>query len=94
MAFSEDRSVFFDSDQGFAEDVTIGSTAVKGIFENAYIEDNGVAGVAPTLLCDTDTLPTLAWGTTTATVRSVSYLVVRAEADGTGLTRLILRRAT
>lgn len=73
-----------------------GDTALAGIFDNGYAEAGvgvvGVQGTGPQFVCreaDVDANPT----GKALVVNGTSYTVVRGEPDGTGMTRLVLRRA-
>lgn len=75
MAFTEDLSVFFDTD-GFALAATYnGASAVKVIFDAAYLENLGVAGTNPMALGRASDFAapvgkTLLIGATTYTIRN------------------------
>lgn len=93
MAFSEDLDVFFDTVNGFAEEVTFDGDPVAMIFDAAFFEDElGAAGVESTRpaalakVADVGEAPH-----DSLIVRGgVTYKVVGNRPDGTGLTLLIL----
>lgn len=94
MAFDEDLSAFFDTSQGFADAVTVGGQALKAIFQNEYVESNGIAGVQPVALLEQATLPAITPSTTTLVHSGTTYLITQVEQDGTGLVRLWLRESS
>lgn len=75
---------------------TVGGVAVKAILENdlslGRVGVMGMAGVAPTLLLATGSIPSDPVGLA-AVVAGASYLVAAHEPDGTGLSLLRLERA-
>lgn len=95
MAFSEEFGEFLDPQEFATSAIYNAVTAIAGIFVNAYAEAAlGLAGLqatVPLFVCvaaDVDADPTgktLLIGTTT-------YTVMRGEPDGTGMTRLVLRK--
>jgi hypothetical protein len=76
MSFTEDPDVFLDT-EAFAVDATYdGATAVKVIFDNAYLEGVGIGGTNPVATGKASDFPagtsigkTLAIGATTYTIR-------------------------
>ncbi len=92
MAFSEDLTAFFDTD-GFAVSATVGGGTVVGIFDHAYVEAQGVAGEVPVFLCASSSVSSVAVGDA-LTVNGQAYAVRAKQADGTGLTRLILEETS
>lgn len=77
----------------FASSAVIGAgpSTISGIFDNLYIEVNGVEGLAPTLNVSSADLATAALTRgVKLTIDSVEYKFVRPEPDGTGMTLLIL----
>lgn len=98
MAFSEDLSVFFDTND-FAESAaytprdfthpSTQTTTINGIFQDRFIEINGVATKKSTFLCATSSVPNVDNGDW-LTVKSIDFTVGDSEPDGTGLTLLIL----
>lgn len=93
MAFTEDLTQFFDTDD-FAVAATISSATVNGIFENQFLGAPGeadVAGTVPTFTCRTADVSSVTAGTT-VTISAVNYVVTGVHPDGTGVTMLILRR--
>ena len=88
--FVEDLSHFFPD---FGVPVTLGGTAVVGIFDNGYdamgMGRVGMASTQPMLTLPTASVPSGVVGQA-ATVNATAYTVVAAEPDGTGITRLML----
>lgn len=63
--FSEDLDEFLDSVTGHALDATYdGSTAVKVIFDNAYLQQLDIAGTRPAALGKASVFPAAAVGKT------------------------------
>ena len=90
MAFDEDLSVFFDTDE-FADAVTYNGAPLVGIFDAAYFEASGIQGNQPVFICPTASVPAARHGD--ILVRSgVTYKVVGVEPDGTGITLLRLEK--
>ncbi len=73
--------------------LTIGATAVSGIFGNGYIEGLDIQGSKPEFLCLVADLPAITYGTTTGTVSGATYTIMASEPDGTGFTTLVLQEA-
>lgn len=76
--FTEDLSPFFDTDTGFAVSATLqggASGGVSVIFDEAYLEQFGIAGTRPAALAkaadvaQTDVGKTLSVGSTTYTIK-------------------------
>jgi hypothetical protein len=88
VAFSEDLTAFFDTD-GFAVSATVGGGTVVGIFDHAYVDVYGVSGERPVFICATASVSSVAVGDA-LTVNSQAYAVRAKQADGTGITRMIL----
>ena len=97
MAFTEDFSIFLDTDV-FGDTATIGANTFVGILDAAYAEvETGRVSVDGSRLlftCTSDDVATysVAYGST-LTINSVSYKVVGVEPDGTGVTTLVLDEA-
>lgn len=91
--FVEDLTPFFDTVTGFAQACAFSNGVTADcIFDNGYAEALQGAGTTPTLTAATSTVATVVRGNT-VTVNSVSYAVANVEADGTGVTTLVLERA-
>jgi len=100
-----DRAVFFDTDDfGVAATLTpqLGDAAtINGIFDNAYLlvetGESAMATTSPAFTCRTSDLEAVAAGNVRSgdelTVSSVVYRVTDIQADGTGITMLILEKA-
>lgn len=98
MALTEDFSVFFD-DGDFAVSASFTprggdvATAIKGIFDKEYIAvgdgaEVGVASTQPMFQTASANLTDPRGGT--LVVNSVTYEIVEAKQDGTGVTILVL----
>lgn len=92
MAFTEDLTVFFDTDD-FGIAGTVSGSSVNGIFRHEYMEIMDVAGERPTFTCRTADVSAVAVGAA-ATINSTSYRVRIIQPDGTGVTRLILEESS
>ena len=101
MAFAEDFGEFFDGDD-FAVTGTLTpagyphpsskTISVDGIFDNATIEVNDMAGVAPMFVCSTDDVADIDVGAK-ATINDIDYVVQSPpHHDGTGVTTIVLER--
>lgn len=90
-----DRLLFLSSDD-FGVAATVGASTVYGIFDNPYFAVQGgdvdIESDAPEFLLRSSdvTAQSIAVGTT-LTISSASYVVVSAQPNGTGMTRLVLR---
>jgi hypothetical protein len=76
----------------FGVDATLNGTAVRGIFDDAYMDPLGMAGSQPALLCASADVSAAAQGTAVV-VNSVNYTVGSTQPDGTGMTRILLQEA-
>jgi hypothetical protein len=90
---STDLAAFFDTDD-FAETITVGGASVLAIFDAGFAPVNfangeTVEGGTPKVTCKSADVAAAAHGTAVV-VRSVTYYVVGIQADGAGLTVLIL----
>lgn len=97
MPFAEDLTPFFNTAE-FASDATLDGVAVRGIFDNAYqlgdVGGQGMASTAPVLTLATTDVPANPMGKSVV-VNSVSYVIAAPpEHDGTGVTLLLLKKAT
>ncbi len=88
--FTEDLSDFLDTTE-LADNATIGSVTVAGIFDNQFVEVHGIEGVRPVFTCDEANVSSIAHGDA-LTIKSTSYKVAGVHPDGTGLTSLILEK--
>lgn len=72
----------------------IGPATVPVVFDRLYLEslDGEVAGYAPVVTGKDQDLVDVAYGSA-LTLRGVAYTVTSVEPDGTGLTRLQLRKS-
>jgi hypothetical protein len=103
MAFDEDLSVFFDTDE-LAVDATLDGVAVRVVFDRAYqFGDVGGAGMAstqPVATIASSALPSsvegkalVVSGSQPGFPLSLSFTVVTHEPDGTGVSQLFLEKA-
>ena len=99
MAFVEDFSDFYNTDD-FAVTVTYtpqggSASTITGIFDDEYqlidAGEVGVSGTSPVFECPTASVPDAATGDTLI-INAVTYLVVEAQPDSTGVTVLILEK--
>jgi hypothetical protein len=88
--FAEDLSEFLDSTE-MADNATIGTSTVAGIFENQFVEVHGIEGVRPVFVCIEADVPSITHGDA-LTINATSYKVAGVQPDGTGLTSLILEK--
>jgi len=89
MSYTEDLAPFLAD---FGVDATVGGSAVRGIFDNAFLAQLGLVGTDPLLLCRTSDVTSATRGTAVS-VPAGSFKVVRKEPDGTGMSRLVLEAA-
>lgn len=91
--FAEDLAPFFNAVTGFAQACAFSNGVMANcIFDNGYGEALQGAGTTPTLTAATAEVATVVRGHT-VTINTVSYAVANVEADGTGVTTLVLERA-
>lgn len=95
MAFTEDLSVFFSTDD-FAVTATVGAASVSVIFDREHVEamggfGGGIDATQPTALLKTSDVTARSIARNTAIVISgTTYYVQSLRPDGTGLTLLAL----
>lgn len=92
MSFTEDRSLFMPD---FGQSVTIGTSTVTAIFQDAYAPGSvgiGMAGAAPQIMLPTTSIPADPVGES-VTVGTSSYTVCEHHPDGTGFSVLLLEDA-
>lgn len=87
-----DLDEFFDADD-FGIAAVVDGEAVTGIFDNIYVEIEGVSGTHPVLTCKTSAVSHASQGDT-VTIAGISYRIASIEPDGTGVTQLILEDTT
>ena len=88
MPMTEDFSSFLST----TEHATTGiykTNSIVGIFENSFVEVNGVQSVKPTFLVSESDVPSIVRGNT-ITIDNVAYTFIMDQPDGTGMTMLIL----
>ena len=93
MAFTEDLSAFFNTDE-HAITVTLNGVAVAAIFDNGSVVSQGGVGMIttdPVLTLATSDVPASPDGKP-AVIAGVSYRVVGHQPDGTGVSTLTLER--
>jgi len=88
--FAADLPLFLAGPPG--EDVVVAGRPLRALFDAAYADVLGVAGIAPALTCASADVAHAVRGSA-VTVRGVAYTVVNLQPDGTGVTVLILERA-
>lgn len=99
--FSEDLSVFFDVEGGFAELITLNGQAdlpgiVQAGMQNALLQEPGPGGYSPTVLMQADHIPASVAGkslTVQTGTCAGSYKVAGHDPDGTGMVTLYLTKA-
>ena len=96
-----ERAVFFDTDDfATASSYTPSggsASTVNGIFDNEFFEVDpmtglGVVSAQPRFLCATADLPGAAAGGDAITISAVAYTVRVIQAEGTGVTTLVLEK--
>lgn len=99
MAFAEDLSPFFDSEQGFAIAATLrladnSTREIKAIFEtptqSVDIYDSSIETDSPRLTCQTNDLAGFKKGFE-ITVSGRTYKAERVSHDGTGISLIFLK---
>ena len=96
MAFTEDLTIFFDTDDhaiaGSYTATGASATTVNGILHDAYVEVGGMESVRLVFECATSDVSG-AKQDDALTAESNDYLVAEVQPDGTGVTVLILKNA-
>lgn len=91
---TEDLTAFMNVAE-FATSCTLNGAPVSAIFDAAYalgsVGEFGIASAQPTLTLATADVPASPIGQA-AVVQGVAYTVVSHEPDGTGVSRLLLRK--
>lgn len=75
----------------FGVTATVGGVSVKGVFENGFADVFGMDSAKPSLMCTSSDISAAARGTAVM-VATISYTVASVEADGTGMTKLMLEK--
>ena len=88
--FVEDFSEFFIESE-LATNARIGSSIVAGIFDNQFVEVNGIEGVRPVFTCAVSDVVDLSFEKTIK-INDTTYKVAGVQPDGTGLTNLVLEK--
>lgn len=92
MAFEEDFSVFFGTDE-FAIDVVIGGVPLRAIFDGAYdralVGEIGMASTSPVLRLPTASVA-LPLSRAEVVINGTPYRIAEHEPDGTGMSVLFL----
>lgn len=86
---TEDLSLFFSTMDFAVAAIYNGSTTVNGMLGKSYVTVNNVESTAPNFTCAASDVPDAEHGDTLV-INSITYLVVGVQADGTGITTLIL----
>ena len=88
MAFTEDLTEFFGTDDFAITAMLAGTTSVNGIFDNAALAIPGgeaaVEGSVPTFTCALADIPAVAQGQTIV-INSTTYTIIAVHPDGTGV---------
>lgn len=94
MAFAEDLTVFFDTDE-FAVLATPsgGGAAFAVIFDKEYLAQIGVSTTGPAALARASDVSSLTPRTSTLTIEGTTYTVTDVQPDGTGLALVPLQAA-
>ena len=79
MAFTETVTDFLDVDE-FADEATIGTSTVNGIYDRQYIEVNGVDSLTPTFYCALSDVSSVVQGDSVA-VNSLSFTVADVQRE-------------
>jgi len=96
-----ERAIFFDTDDfGLAATYTLNggaSSTVNGIFDNQFLEVDPLGGVGvisaqPQFTCTSADLPGAAAVGDGISISSVGYKVREIQAEGTGVTVLVLEK--
>ena len=90
MSFAETLPNFFAD---FGTVATIGAASVTGIFDVPTAEAFGMLGTDPTFTCAAADVSAVSAGQA-LTINSVGYTVTAVKPDGTGLTVLVLDKAS
>ena len=94
MPMVEDLTAFFNVDE-HATQAVLDNVAVAGIFDNGYAAVlGGVATLVPQFVLAAADAARAKQGSTLRMVGGNAYRVSNIEPDGTGVTTLILERAT
>lgn len=93
MAFDEDPTLFYDTDD-FAVTATYdGATPVDGIFTRAYREVNGVGTYMPAFDCAAADVSGVTTGKQIV-IEGTTYKVIDPRPDGQGFMKLLLNKVT
>jgi hypothetical protein len=96
MAFTESTADFINDDTPGYVLASVGGVPVGGLFDDAYLDQLGISGSQPALVCASADVSTAAFGTAVV-VNSVSYTVgskqVSPQDLGQGFSRLLLQEA-
>ena len=92
MAFTEDLSPFFETDEFAVSALWKGTTTVPVIFDNAYGESLDVSGTTP--ICTALESDFNGWAEGDALVIfGTNYKLVDVQPDGTGVVQIVLERS-
>lgn len=98
MPMTEDFNAFFNVDE-HGSVATFDSTQIVGIFEDQFLEVDGVESLKPTFTCAEADVPGVTHGIgagagagakDSITINAVKYRIVGHQPDGTGLIMLVL----
>lgn len=88
MPMTEDFTAFLNTSE-HATTAVYKTTAVEGIFEDLYVEVNGVESLKPTFLVNVAAVPNIKRDNTLR-INNVEYRVAGQQPDGTGMVLVIL----
>lgn len=91
MAFTEDQSIFFSTDD-FGVAGTFGADTINGIFEDIHVETDNISGFKPTFLISADDVGKVSNGEV-CTINGTGYVVRDINRTGDGLHLLILEES-
>ena len=96
MAFAEDLTQFFDTDDFGVAATYNGSTTVNGIFDNGFSaigSQPGIEGSLPSFTCRASDVSGVVHGHTLV-ISGATYNIVGVHPDGTGVVMLALSEAS
>ena len=87
--FTEDLSLFFNTNDFAVQALFNGSNIINGILGNAYAEINGVESTRPAFTCALEDVAGVSHGNTLV-IDGDTYHVVGVKPDGVGVMTLVL----
>lgn len=92
MAFTEDFTAFFNTDEFAVTVLWKGSVSVKAIFDNQFSVAQNMAGTNPVILAPQSSMPGAKRGDAIV-INNVNFLInSQPEQDGTGLLSIELEK--